>query len=604
MFCQFCGKPTEGEQTVCAECAAKAAAPQEEVTQVVPQPVQPEAQPQETFQLNTAPEAPVKKKAKKGLVVGIVAAVAVVAAVLAVVFCMDSIKAFFNRTFLSPEDYFVKAETAAVAEYTAEFTQIYGKALQNYATNANGADMELRLNVGKDILSLAETALEEQGMAMDLDWLNDIRISLDAVVEDEAMQMGMGVGLGGETILSADIVYDMAGAMIYMALPELNKDYMSMDMSYAMSGEDMMEVMSQSQALMDELMEALPSEETINKLVTKYVEIALGEIKSVNKSTKTLKVGKASQKVVVLTAKITEKDLYAIATAILEEAEDDKELKKIIDAFSDYATSVNEMNGSDYEVDLYADFSEAIPYALENLEMMEEDADKSNYIKLETYVDMQDNVRGHQLTVYTDGEKDMDPVNVLTAVKGNTTYLEAELGTAYITGQSTEKKGVSQGYYTFTMEQYDYDTEETEEMDIFTVEFENVTDNSATLRLIPSEDIMAEALSDSGIPAALLGDEFALELAYSETEGKTNCEVNVLVDSKTLIGLGLSSAMKDGKVSIPKNALDANNDEDAAKWFSEMDFEGVLSAMDKAGVPSELVEAVRSYVEMYQAYLG
>ena len=597
MFCSNCGKPTEGEQTLCPECAQQAAgltneAPVQPAENVQPaEPAQPAEPVQDTFQLNTPEQQPAKKDKKKtGLIIGVAAAAAVAAIALVLIFCWNGVSAFFDRTFLSPEDYLVKVESKAVAELTGELTQAYGTSMAN--TDRKATQMEMQLTVGDEILSMAEAALQQQGMEMELDWLSDIKLVLDANSNDDAIQASLGIGLGEDTILTADVIYDIAGPVIYMAIPELNDAYMSVDMSDEFSGVDMAGIMKKNMELQEALLKAMPSEAELNDLIDRYVKIALSQIKNVEKESDKITVDGVSQSVVVLKAKITEKDLYAIMAEILEEAENDKVLKKVLTAMSDYTNAVNELSGYDYEPeDLYEDFLSAIPAALEELEMMEENADKSNYLKLNVYVDMNGDVRGHELTVYTGGEKEMDPISYLTVVKGNTTYTEAELGEVIIEGEKTEKKDVSAGFYKLTVG----------EMKVGELEFENVTENSGTLRLIPSEEVMGQILEDSGIPTALLGDKLGLELSYAENA----YSVKILVDSKTLIGLSMSAAVKEGgKISIPEGALDAADENDAMEWIKGMDFSKVISAMEKAEVPQELVDVVKDAVDMLQYYMS
>lgn len=584
MFCRNCGRPTEGQQDLCPECAQKAA-----FTNEIPvQPVeysQPAAPVQETFQLNTPEQKPAKKgKKKTGLIIGIAAGAAVVAIALVLIFCWNGVTAFFDRTFLSPEDYLVKVESKAVAELTGELTQAYGTSMAN--TDKNAAQMEMHLTVGDEILSLLETALQQQGMEMDLDCLSDIKLVMDTNSNDDAVQASLGVGLGEDTILTADVIYDIAGSVIYMAIPELNDAYMSMDMSDQLSGEDVTGIMQKSLELQEDLLKSMPSEAELNEMINRYVEIALSQVKSVEKESEKITVDGVSQSVVVLKAKITEEDLYAIAAKMLEEAEDDKVLEKVLTAMGDYTNAMNELSGYAYEeVDLYQEFVSAIPDALEELEWLKENADKSNYLKLNVYVDMNGEVRGHEMTIYSGGEKEMDPISYLTVVKGNTTYTKAELGEVVITGEKTEKKGVSAGFYELTVS----------ELTVGELEFENVTETGGTLRLIPSEEVMSQILEDSGIPTALLGDKLGLEFSY----GENAYDVKILVDSKTLIGLSISSVFTEGgNISIPSNALDMTNQADVEQWAEGVDFSGVISALEKAGAPQMVVDALQSYVDM------
>ena len=167
MFCRKCGAPTEGDQTLCSNCAAEqAAVPCEETPVQVEEAVEVTETVCDTFELNTADAVPAKKPSKKkgGLIAAIVAVVLVAAAAVAVVLNLDSIGAFVDRTFQEPEEYLMDVESDAIAEYSAELSQSYGQMLQNYkkdpaANNGVAADAEIRFILGDEVLSVAEATL-------------------------------------------------------------------------------------------------------------------------------------------------------------------------------------------------------------------------------------------------------------------------------------------------------------------------------------------------------------------------------------------------------------------------------------------------------------
>lgn len=574
MFCQNCGVPTEGEQTLCNECAAKKSAPVQE------------ASPADTFTLSTADDAvaaPKAPKKKGGLIAAIIALVAVAGIAVAVFLGWNSIKGFYGRTFQAPEDYFADVESQAISKYSADFVEVYGKTLSTYDASQSGAKAKLQLTLGDSILALAETTLQQQGMDMDLGWLNKISLSMDTNLQDDAARTILALGLGNEDLLSGDVIVDMEDGKVYMTIPELNKDYISGDMdTTAMSN-----AFAESKKMMDDLVKDLPSEDEMQELIDTYVDIALSCIDDVEKETDTISVGDASQKMVILTAKIKEKDLLNMAEKMLKEAKKDKTLKKAINAFGDYANAVNSMQGYSYEMDLYEEFESSIPSLLDQIDAAKGDISGNNYLKLEIYVDTQNNVRGHELSVYSDGEQSGETISWLTAAKGGTVYTEAKLGEVQIEGEKTEKRGVSEGFYTLTVD----------EQELGTLKFEDVTENSGTLKLVPSEEIMNSALSGSNIPTSLLGGNIALKLTYSENA----CSATVLVGSNTLVALDITAETYDGgKISTPSNSVDA---EYITQWLADADFDTVLDNLDRANVPAALIELAKSYITMLQSNL-
>lgn len=597
MFCSNCGKPVEGEQTLCGECQAKQIPVTNEETtaeQPTPEVVTPVA---DTFELNTAEtEAPAKPKKKKtGLIAGILAAVIVVAAAVGIFLNMDSVNGFVGRTFKSPEDYLMDVESDAIKEYSAELMHNYGKALESYGKNQNALQnavkSEVGIVLGDDILAGAEAALQQQGMMMELDWLSDIKLSIDTNRQDTATQVGLGIGLGNTHLLSADVIFNMANGIGYVAIPEWNKTYLSGDFFDGMPMDQMQDMLTESMERNEKLVKALPSEEEMSELIDTYANILLSGITNVDKQTDTVTIDDVSQKMVVLTAKLTEKEILNIMEDILKTAQKDKTIEKTLKAVGDYANEAGELNFGYYEpVDMYQEFTDAVAEALESLAVAKGEASDGNYLKLKVYVDMKNNVRGHAVSAYSDGEKEGETISWMTVAKDDTIYTEAELARVRITGEKTEKKDTSDGHYTLYV-----DGEE-----IGTLKFKDLTETSGTLRLIPSEETLNNVLSGSGIPS-ILGQNLALEWSYDMQDAKSSSEVKILVGSKTLLQLTVSSeAGEGGKITIPTDVVRMENEADVRQWMQNADFDELVKALEAAGVPAELVETVKSYVSMLQ----
>ena len=582
MFCTNCGKPTEGDQILCNECAAQKAnpaceAPIQPAQPVAPAPVfeQPAAPvaPQqpvfETFDLNVSaePEKP-KKKKKKGLVAAIISGVAAIAIAAAVFFNWDYVSNLFNRVVKSPEDYMQQVSSDGVAEFSSSISKAYGVALKALNSTETAGSIDIGLTIGKEILNLAETALAGYGADVDLDFLNKLNLSIEANMQDSAMQYTAGVSIGGKQLASMDVILDMANGMLYMAIPELNSDYTFVELP------DMAQVSEMTTAMMDamgEMTKALPSEAEFAEMSNTYAELALAEITDVEEESETISIDGKSQKMTVLTAEISEETLYAIAKAVLKQVEDDKTIEKIFDAINTYGNKVNELNGyAGAEFDLYEEFIEGIPDVLDELEYMQDEADDSNYIEVVLYVDAKGAIRGLELEVVSDGETMNDNISWLTVEKGGVIDTEAELSEVLITGEKTVKKGVSSGFYEV----------EAGGMVLGKVEFENMTETSGTLRLIPSEEIVSNIMSTTGIPSSMVSDNVALELVMANN----SMDINFLVGSKTLLGLSLSSTTSNGgKISMPNSVVDQQT------WASGLDPQKLLDRLEDCGISEELI---------------
>ena len=593
MFCVKCGSPVDGEQELCSKCAAEQTAQAEEqVTQAEEQVTQTEETTEnpmpteEEFVLNSADTAeeqdPPKKK--RGLIAAIVAALLVVACVAVVLLNLNSIKAFVGRTFQSPEDYYVNVEEAAIAEYSDELSASYGEFLDKYydeeaSVAYDAIEAEMSITLGDELLTLIESALAQSGMEMDAAWLQNVRLSLNANVQGSVMEMLLGASLGNNKLLTADVIMDTEGSKVYAAVPELNEDYVYFDVSDMMSAEEFQEAIAQGNQMSTKLMEALPSEKELNTLINTYTKLALACIKNVEKETVTVTVNGVSQKMVVLTATITETDMVTIAHNVLTKAQDDQVVEKLWNAISEL-----------YDVDtenLKQGFSDILEDALERLEEAKEQADDSNYVELKTYVDMENSVRGRELNVYTAGEKVSPPISWMTAVDDKTTYIEINLGEVSILGEKMQRRSKTEGFYQLYQN----------EQDLAKLEFEVVEDTSTTLCLIPGAALMRNLMSEEGLPAALMAGNVALELSYGTNKaGNSFCELNVLVGSNTLLNIGLSAQGVVGDdITVPTDAIDIVSADGVSQWLANADVDNFIDGLENANVPEALVDILRTY---------
>lgn len=620
MFCMYCGKPTEGEQKVCAECAAarsRTGAPQSA-------PVTQKAEPfaEEAFQLNTPAAKPAKpaKAAKKpgkvGLIVAAVAAVVVVA-VLAVVLLAPG---FFARNFASPEDYMEHVEKKTVEQVADMVSDVYGSVAGKAEQKANGASLDVHLQMGDSLLSGLMMGMTGSDLDMDLSWLKDIALEIDAATEGDMAKGDIGIGLGSQRILTMSVLWDMAEQAAWIGIPELNDTYLSMDMDeiYEASGMDMADFMDQQENL-EKVLEKLPSEEVINELLNKYMAIALSHIDDVEKDTKTVEVDDIEQELTELTAKIHEEDILEMAVDMLETLKDDKQAQELFAVVVELGTMMapsyemvwNDAMGT-YEyvpvtedIDAQEMLEEFIDEGLDTLEDMIDDAKKSNYIKVKTYINNSDEVVGRTISVSGQEEE----ISYITVWDGDEFEFEALLGEVEITGKGSREKGLIEAEYVLNAEG----------MEVLTLEVSDWDEKQAeagylcgTLRLAPSDMLLNEIMYDLdySVASMLSGSDLALEIDLNMTEESSAAGVKLMADRTMLLGVTFSVATSEGeKVSAPANEValivdGMPNEEALQNWILDMDFDALLKNLRAAGVPSDLVGILESYVAQLEMYGG
>ena len=482
---------------------------------------------------------------------------------------------------LENEEYLQKLESNNLGNVIDSFGDIYGALLGGVSNgSANdasfGAKTDLTLTLGDDILDLLEQNIFG-GDIGDMSFLSKINLSMDVGIEDQVEKMQMAVSLNGQKILTLNMLMNMADYVMYLAAPDLNDGWLKFDMSEMMGGASVTD-MAASAAQLGALADALPDANTLTKILDRYLDLALAELDNVEQTDATLTVGSISQDCTQLTLKVYEADALALCKTVLKEAKDDSDLKKIIE---DMAAAIEDLTGENIGADdIYADFQEAVTDLLADMDEVEE-TDEENPLELITYVDKDHNIIGRKLTVPYQ-ENPRGTFYYYTVTDGDRFAFEAAIPSdmddtdeAKVTGTGTKSGGKTTGEFTLTIEGTDF----------VTLKVENFNMQGGTLTLTPTE-AAEKAMGLNSLPF----EKLSLQIKLGN-----GIELNILSEGKLLAGLALESGESDGpNLSEPSNATDAMDSNAMQKWAEKLVLDKVLDNLEKAGVPSELVDALRN----------
>lgn len=485
-----------------------------------------------------------------------------------------------------------------------------GSAAASGSNGGMGAEMSMTVTLGDTVLSMLNSAIAGYGMDFDLSWLETIGLKMNMNYDDELMQMIMGLNLNGEQLLSLDVIMDMAASMMYMGIPELNDEYLGgeMDMS------DLQASAATLQDMMTELAQVadkLPSEEEVNALLTKYMNVAIEALGDPAVGNETLSYGGISQNVTATTYTIRLSDVLNVAIEVLETAQNDQDLEKVLDALSEALAEID-MDGEGY--DLYQELMAMLPEALEEVRGEKADlAEEEDTVGLTfvTYTDGDTQV-GLKLITYAysaTGEYDEESGQWTTIRSeayetefyyyslhsGDNTAFVLEMAEAlHLAGTGTVKNGKANGTYTLTQNQQG---ETVEIMDIEVKDFDTEMLSQGifkgTLRLIPSEELMEEAMGLSGFLSNPV-----LEIVMDLNAETADMAVNLYNGSSLLVGLAFNTkTTDDANVNAPNDYTDITDSTALSFWVMGMDFDNILDNLDDAGVPDELLDMLESALE-------
>ncbi len=585
-FCEFCGNPVisqaEPQQPVFTPPVQEPVQPT--FTPPVEQPVQQTDTPpveQPAFQLTT-PAQPKKKKGKGGKIALAVIALVLVVGIVLAAFNWNSVVRFFNRNFAEPQVYLADVEKDNVSDVAKDVATAYDEALATYSSKGSAVDATVTVQVGDQLISLLSTALIQSGMDLDLSWVENIVLEPKVNTYENTMQVDLGVGLNSTRIATVSMVWDMDSQTIWVGVPELHKTFIEIDATEAMGyeAEEMAEAIAMSQQMTAQLMEALPSGEQLEELINTYFGIVLDGISDVEKSTETMEAGDLEQKLTVLTAQLSQKDILKIASNVLEEAKDDSIIEDIMDNLSQQAGT-----------DLYEAFSYSVDDMLEELDYAIDEAEGGKFLTIETYLDNKDDIAGRAFTVHMDGQK--VKAHYITVTQGKEFAFEAELATVSITGKGTINGDKRTGSYTLTESGTDYVTVEIE--DFLCTDDGQVT---GTIRVIP-ESAVYEMMDLDASVAGILG-QAALEL----TLGEDSLTLGIETGNSNLLSVSLSGqTTSPSQISLP-DGISTDDNAGGQKWLSELDFDTVLNNLEKAGVPGDYMTAIEQLVDLLASELG
>ncbi len=470
---------------------------------------------------------------------------------------------------LEKEEYLQKLASNNLGDLIDGLGEVYGAFLggagSSSAPEKAGAKLNMTLTVGDTAMDLLEQGIFGGEAPVDISFLKEINLDLDVGMNGQMEAIELALGLKGQHIATATLLMNMADSVIYAALPELNDQWLKLEAG----GTDMPNVITgavSSPAMLTELADVLPSAETLTKVLNRYLNIALKELDNVEQSTTTLELNGVKQECTLLALKVYEADALALVKAVLNEAKDDADLKKIIE---DVAKGVEDLAGEDIGADgAYIDFKEAIEDMLADLNEITE-TDTEDPIQLDTYVDKNHNIVGMNLNMDSQGER-YDVVHFYSLTEGEKTAFEFVIPSDVddtddfkISGTGTKAGGKTSGTYTVSMQG----------MDMVTVKLENMTDETGTITLTPSADLfpaeVTDMLGDLALQIKLSGDGFAL---------------NVLGDNEVLLGIAIKATESDGpSMNAPSNAVDVTDSSAMEKWAEKLAMDKLMDNLEKAG---------------------
>ncbi len=616
MFCKYCGNSVPEGALHCPMCgAAQAVAPVEATPTEAPvaAPVEatpteiPVAAPVEAAAPAPAPVAgfgapnfdnpqPMKpKRSLKKILIPVVAVMSA-AAVLLCAFNWGWISTFFTDLFGKPEnlrDKVVSDQTETIAD---AMSSKYGQSVESMKeliAGGKSATATIELIVGdkvENLLSSLGADTDELGVDVNemIDLIDGSYVTIAGGSEDDVIRAAIQAGLGGKELLNVGAIADLANKELYAAVPMFTDLHLDLSEPFADLIDEVVNSIDvediEAMGAMVELLDALPSEETVNKLLTKYIALALAEFDDVSKDKDTLSIGGINEKVTVLETSICEADAVSAAKAVLAEVAKDNDIEKIIVDLVEAVNSIEDTGMTGDEA--YEMLVAGVESALEEIDEYEGDTEEVAVVT--QYINSSYEVVG--LAVEIDG---MTGIYFASATKGKNFAFEMEvMGETVMTGEGTNRKGIIDGSFEIGPDGETYVTVNVSGFDKNAFKKGYI---KGSFELKPNEELMGELMDEASSMAGSVVSmlDLGIRLDVDTSDEKSTMQVSLTDDGDVLVGIKLTSTITSDEVKVP--SPDDTTD-DVQEWLESFDFDALFDTLSDLGVPSDLLDEAEDVI--------
>ena len=610
MFCEKCGTQLQESEKFCPKCGTPAptdTVPASGETQGTA--TQSEAAPQaatddadaaaaadvtEAVKTTDVEKEPVQstgegsapKKKKGPVLIGVAAAIVLVIIIAGVSGITARIGNFLHKTFSSPEKYYQYVEKKNIeelAEIVGDWYQLY--LLDQKDLFNTTAKSTVTLTLGKGGRNLLELA----GLAgVDLSWIESASFTGGVTIKGDQLGMDFSTAVNKKNVLSMVMAMDIDAGELYLQIPELTGTYIGIDLRDTMGASYVKNLANEWEDAQDkytEILASLPSQAKLEKLLSKYMKLALNCVDDVEKKSKSLKVEGVEQKCTVLEIMIDSRAMADMVDAILEEAEDDSTLEDFIldiaDAF--------EADGDD----IYDEFLDGLEYLYQVLK----NTRGGDEIVLTVYVNGKGEILGRELEI---GDV---TIAMLMPEKGSKFGYEFSVMEG---GQSISLTGSGKRSGNKIDGEFRLRYNGTSILDITTDNLNLKTMKRGQLngKVEVSIGSGIRTVAGTGSVAGMsILQKMKFTLSGKSSAKSAQYTIGLIYDGDDIGSITVSTeSKKASSVKIPKekNVIFVEDSRDVEDWVEEINWDKFISNLEKADLPRRVTRALEDWSEAFE----
>jgi len=497
---------------------------------------------------------------------------------------------FVHSTFDSPQKYLsyvVKDDLMGKGSSSA--ASVVDKIGDTVLSSDTAMEEEITITIGErgdKYLGL----LKAQGL--NLSWLENAGVKYSVNAKDDLAEIKLKLTVNGKDIASPSVIFDSKKYDLYFQIPEVSKE------TAKISLEEYADRFAEAFEKIEQMRDAFPDTKQVKKLMSKYLDIVLKQLDTVEKEKNaTLNVKGVSQNCTKLRVTIKEKQIKNVIKAVCEEVAKDKELKKI---FVEYLDSTGM---SDYGVDP-DEYWDKMLERLEEVEDRIEDYELGlDKITLDLYLDGSGNVIGRVLTIVPEDDVKVTAKIVCATSKKDVGFeasVEVEEHKVGIEGTGKLKGSKLTGEYALK-----YDGAKILKFDVENFDVKAYQDGNLKGHFTCSLDDDLMDLMDSDLIYELPRDVRSMVRSIAQIGSSIDPGIDFIVDiqdKKHSIDIGIMDGDEDvfriafngkiknaSKVKLPSKVVNLEDEDEIEEFFSDLSWDNILDALDDAGVPSSLL---------------
>lgn len=449
------------------------------------------------------------------------------------------------------------------------------------AEGESNADVKIGLT-----LSLDEAGQSMVGMmtGMDASWMKNIGLTMNGKMADGNEAVNAVLQVNDTQICEMNVLMDFLTATEYIQIPELTESWMKAALEVTNDG---VPVTTDSMQAISELASnpgaLFPEGEEFSELIERYGTIVIDHVQDGASVEETVSVEGISEDCTLLEGQIFQEDIEEMAKDLLTTAQEDEQLESLLAQWSEVIPDAGDLN---------AQFQSFAEEALAELNTPDEtdEAESSSadsYAVSRIWVNGEDKIVGRELALCSGVDTEVS-ITWKAPKDGDTSAflldMVSEDGGFTITGSSQGSDGAESGNYSLAVDG----------VTILEIAAEAGTP-TATYTISFPQDESGENYN----PLSM----FSLVLTVNNEDETTGDANLALLSSGAQLGtLNLHAEESNEAPELPSieemgTVYDGSSEEDMTAYEAEMNFDAILTNLENAGVPAELVSVLAQTIE-------